>query len=167
MGVIMSNCMKQVFFISLSLLSILPAHLALAQAPVPGVSPYTEIDKRHGIMTRPNERTHILINMRKYLKGIQAVTEALARDDMPAATEAVRSMGSINLYEVRLMFPNAAAVEFRQLAGEMHRDFDSIARDGQEKKDAKLMLAQIGAIMKKCVHCHDTYRLQDSAHEKF
>lgn len=157
--------MKQAFFISLSLLAV--GQLALAQSPAPGVSPYKDIDKRSGIMTRPNERTHILINMRKYLKGIQAATEALARDDLPAATEAVRAMGSINLYEVRLMFPNAAAIEFRQLAAEMHRDFDSIARDAQEKKDGKLMLAQIGAIMKKCVHCHDTYRLQDSAHEKF
>ena len=160
----MSNRMKHACLISFALLAVLPG-FAQAQDTSSEALAYTDVDTRRSIMTRPNERAHILMNMRKYLTGLQAVTEALARDDMPAATEAARSMGTINLYEVRLMFPNAAAIEFRQLGGEVHRDFDNIAKDAQEKKNAKTMLAQIGAVMKKCVHCHETYALRDSAHD--
>jgi len=46
------------------------------------------------------------------------LTQALAVDDMPAAISAARSMISINLYEVRLRFADAAALECRQLAEE-------------------------------------------------
>ena len=92
------------------------------------------------------------------------LTEALARDDMQAASAAARKMGSINLYDIKLIFPNKASVEFHGLAFEVHRDFDAIARDAEAKKDPKLMLSQIGTVMKKCTYCHETYRLQDSAH---
>lgn len=160
----MSKSFKHGLFIVLSLLSAVPAHLALAQTQPQGAEANPEIDARRGIVTRPNERSRILHNMRKYLVGLQVMSEALARDDMKAAAEAARSMGSVNLYEVRLMFANKAAIEFRDLAFEVHRDFDALAISAEEKKDPKLMLGQLAAIMKKCAHCHDTYRLQDTAH---
>lgn len=151
--------------ILLSLCAALPTAVAQTQAPDPiAQRAGTDADTRYPIVTRPNERTRILANMRKYLIGLQKMSEALARDDMQSAAEAARSMGSINLYEVKLMFPNKAAIDFRELAFEVHRDFDSVAKDAEEKKDAKLMLGQLAAIMKKCAHCHDTYRLQDTAH---
>lgn len=159
----MSNRMKQACLISLSLLALFPG-AGQTQDTSSAAAAYTDVDTRRPIITRPNERAHILQNMRRYLTGLQAVTEALSRDDMPAATEAARSMGSINLYEVHLMFPNAAAIEFRDLGGELHREFDRIAKDAQERKNAKAMMAQIGAAMKKCVYCHETYALRDTAH---
>ncbi|MBC7858567.1 MAG: cytochrome c [Burkholderiaceae bacterium] len=168
----MSKYMKQAMLLSFSLLAAIPGPVALAQGattpaaldPSPVAPADAEVDTRRGIMTRPNERTHILANMRKYLIGLQLTSQALAADDMPAAISAARSMGSINLYEVRLRFANAAALEFRQLAEEVHHTFDAIAKEAQEKQDPKLMLSRIGAVMKKCTHCHETYRLQDMAH---
>ena len=167
----MSKHIKQGFVLAASLLAIFPTHFTLAQTPPPvgEILPPTaqanpDVDNRRGISTRPNERTRILTNMRKYLVGLQWITEALARDDMQAAIAAARTMGSVNLYDIKLMFPNKASVEFHDLAFEVHRDFDAIARDAEAKKNPKLMLAQIGTVMKKCTHCHETYRLQDSAH---
>jgi hypothetical protein len=160
----MSKRIKQGVCIVLSLFAALPAQLILAQNQLPGVQPDPDVDNRRAISTRPNERSRILTNMRKYLVGLQAMTEALSRDDMAAAAQAARSMGSINLYEVRLMFPNKAAIEFRELAFEVHRDFDAVASDAETKRDQKLMLSQLAAIMKKCAHCHDTYKLQDTVH---
>jgi hypothetical protein len=160
----MSKQFKHGLLIAFSLFAAVPAQLALAQNQPATAQADPDVDTRRPISTRPNERSRILANMRKYLVGLQAMTEALARDDMKTAAQAARSMGSINLYEVRLMFPNKAAIEFRELAFEVHRDFDVVANDAETKKDSKLMLAQLGAIMKKCAHCHDTYKLQDSAH---
>ncbi len=160
----MSKRVKQGLFIALSFFTILPAQLTLAQNQPPGAQTNPEIDNRRGIVTRPNERARILHNMRKYLTGLQAMTEALAHDDMMGAADAARSMGRINLYEVRLMFPNQAAIEFRNLAFEVHSDFDVVAKDAEQKRDQKLMMMQLSAIMKKCTHCHNTFRLQDTAH---
>lgn len=160
----MSMHIKQGFFLAVFFLAALPAPVVLAQANPPDAQANPEVDNRRGIVTRPNERTHILSNMRMYLVGLQAVTEALARDDMKAASAAARMMGSVNLYDIKLMFPNKASVEFHELAFEVHRDFDGIAKDAETKKDSKLMLTQLGAVMKKCTHCHETYRLQDMAH---
>lgn len=161
----MSTRIIKRLLISLSLCAVLPSALSQTQTPDPiAAQAGTDADTRHAIVTRPNERTRILANMRKYLVGLQKMSEALARDDMKTASEAARSMGSINLYEVKLMFPNKSAIDFRELAFDVHRDFDTIAKDAEEKKDGKMMLAQLAAVMKKCAHCHDTYRLQDSAH---
>jgi hypothetical protein len=157
----MSKRIKQGLAIALSLLAAVPASLTLAQGQSSGAQ---DVDTRRGIVVRPNERTRILASMRKYLIGLQVMYEALARDDMKSAADAARSMGGINLYEVRLMFANEAAVEFRKLAFDVHTDFDVVAKDVETRKDPKLMLSQLAAIMKKCAHCHDTYRLQDTAH---
>lgn len=150
--------------IVLSLVLLLSSRATPAQGQPAGAQPAAEVDTRRGIVTRPNERAHILNNMRKYLKGVQEMAQALARDDMPAAAQAARSMGSIDLYEVRLAFPSKPAVEFRDLASGVHSDFDRIAKDADEKKDPRLMLGQLAETMKKCVYCHDTYRLIDMAH---
>lgn len=160
----MSMHIKQGFFLAVSLLVVLPAQVTQAQTQPPGPQANPEVDNRRSIVTRPNEKTHILSNMRKYLVGLQATVEALAREDMQAAGAAARLMGSVNLYDIKLMFPNKASIEFHDLAFEVHRDFDGIAKDAETKKDAKLMLTQMGTIMKKCTYCHETYRLQDTAH---
>ena len=162
---------KRGLFLSAFLLAAFPPQVTLAQTQPPGgqASPADaqanpEVENRRGIMTRPNERARILSNMRMYLVGLQAVTEALARDDMQAASAAARRMGSVNLYDIKLMFPSQASIEFHELAFQVHRDFDGIAKDAETKKDPKLMLTQLGSVMKKCTYCHATYRLQDMAH---
>lgn len=160
----MFNHIKQGLCLTVFLLGALPAHVTLAQTAAPEVQAIADVDSRRPIVVRPNERTHILANMRKYLIGVQSMTAALAADDMVAATAAARAMGSVNLYELKLMFPTLASVEFHNLAFEVHRDFDGIASDAESKKDPKLMLGQLGATLKKCTHCHETFLLADSAH---
>lgn len=150
--------------LTVSLLGALPVQVTLAQTAAPGVQSNTDVDSRSPIVVRPNERTRILANMRKYLIGVQSMTAALASDDMPAAAAAARAMGGVNLYDLNLMFPTRASVEFHDLAFEVHRDFDGIASDAESKKDPKLMLRQLGATLKRCTHCHETYRLEDKAH---
>lgn len=155
---------KQGLCLTAFLLGALPAHVTLAQTAAPEVQSNADVDSRRPIVVRPNERTRILANMRKYLIGVQSMTAALAVDDMVAAAAAARAMGSVNLYDLKLMFPTPASVEFHNLAFEVHRDFDGIASDAESKKDPKLMLGQLGATLKKCTHCHETFRLNDKAH---
>jgi hypothetical protein len=156
--------MKPGLFLTIFLLGALPAPITLAQTAAPGLQANQDLDGRRPIVVRPNERNRILANMRTYLIGVQSMTEALAAEDMPAAAAAARAMGSVNLYDLKLMFPSSASIEFHNLAFEVHRDFDVIANDAQAKQDPRLMLRQLGATLKKCTHCHETYRLDDKAH---
>lgn len=157
----MSRHIRQSLVLFLSLTAALPPQVTVAQT---AINPNPEVDNRLGIVVRPNERNRLLHSMRKYLVGLQAMSEALAREDMQTAAAAARSMGSINIYDPRLMFPTKPGVDFRELAFEVHRDFDVVARDAETRQDPKLMLAQLAGIMKKCTHCHENYRLQDRAH---
>lgn len=145
--------------VGLFLFSALSNQTALADVPPEG-----NAVARKSIIARPNERMHILSDMQRYLTGIQEMMESLARDDMKSAAVAARSMGNINLYEVRLTFPNKHAVEFRDLAMGVHLDFEQVAKDAEDKGNPRLMLGQIAKIMKKCVYCHATYELRDMAH---
>jgi len=137
---------------------------AWAQVDAPEAKPDKGGDSRLGIVTLPKERTAILRNMRKYLVGIQALTEGVADNDLPKAIAATRSMGSINLYDLRLMFANDASIRFHQIGFDVHRDFDEAANEAEEKKDMKVLLKKVAVIMKKCTYCHETFRLQDTAH---
>lgn len=143
----------------LLLFSVLPT-----QAVAADIAPEGGAVARRPIITRPNERTHILSDMRQYLTGIQGIMEALAREDMKAAAVAARSMGNVRVYEVNLAFPNKHAVEFRDLAMDLHLGFEQIANDAEDKGNAQLMLGQVAKIMKKCIYCHTTYELRDMAH---
>lgn len=137
---------------------------ALSNQVAMAVEPEGSAVARKPIITRPNERTHILSDMRQYLTGIQKMMEALAREDVKSAAAAARSMGNVRVYEVHLSFPNKSAVEFRDLAMELHQDFEQIAKDGEDQGNARLMLGQMAKTMKKCIYCHTTYELRDMAH---
>lgn len=74
----MFNHIKQRLCLTVSLLGALAPHVTLAQTAALGVQVNSDDDGRRPIVVRPNERTHILANMRKYLIGVQSMTEALA-----------------------------------------------------------------------------------------
>jgi hypothetical protein len=137
---------------------------AWGQVDSPPARPNKGGDGRLGIVTLPKERTLILNNMRQYLVGLQTLTEAVADNDLPKSIEAARSMGSINLYELRLMFANDASIRFHQILFDVHRNFDEAATEAEEKKDTKVLLKRVSVIMKKCTYCHETFQLLDTAH---
>ena len=160
----MSKYLKLGMLIFALLCSTLTAQTVLAQGVPAATNPNVDVDTRRGIVTLPWERTLILRNMRQYLAGLQELTAAVANGDMKTATEAARSMGSVNLYDIKLKFANTTAVEFHEIAFEVHKDFDRAAADAEAKKDGMLLLKQVSTIMKRCTYCHETFRLQDSAH---
>ena len=160
----MSKYLKLGMLVLALLCSTLTTQTVLAQSVPAATNPNVDVDTRRGIVTLPWERTLILRNMRQYLAGLQELTAAVANGDMKTAIEAARSMGSVNLYDIKLKFANKTAIEFHEIAFEVHKDFDSAAADAEAKKDAMLLLKQVSTIMKKCTYCHETFRLQDTSH---
>lgn len=127
-------------------------------------------DTRIPVMLRPSERTRVLGDMRQYLSGLQEMFSALAEDDMAKVSTTARALGSINIYQAHLMFPTQSAVRFRELSAVVHENFESIAEDAEKFKDSpdtshtQDILGSLAQTMKKCVACHESYRLTDSPH---
>jgi hypothetical protein len=107
----------------------------------------------------PDERAHVLGEMRDFLVALQGVTDGLARDDFGAVAAAARKVGAGA--EGGRMPPAIAKKlppEFRQLARATHEQFDSLAADAAGRRDARHTLAQTSALIQRCNACHAAFR---------
>ena len=107
----------------------------------------------------PDEREHVLGEMRDFLVALQGVTDALARDDFGAVAAAARKVGAGS--EGGRMPPAIAKKlppEFRQLARATHDQFDALAVDAVGRRDARHTLAQTSALMQRCNACHAVFQ---------
>lgn len=129
------------------------AHHAHAPAP----------DGRVTLQLTPDERAVVLEEMRLFLAGVQKMTGALARQDMPATAAAARDLGQKMVHELPPALRAKLPAEFRQLGASVHRDFDQIAMDAESMKDVSTTLHQLSATMQKCVSCHATYQIASPA----
>jgi len=119
-------------------------------------------DGRAVLELTPGERVMILEEMRMFLDGLQKMTGAFGRQDMPAVAAAARGLGQKMVHEVPPALRAKLPAEFRQLGFSVHRDFDQIALDADSMKDVSTSLNQLSATLQKCVACHATYQIQIS-----
>ena len=135
-----------------------------------GHSHAAAVDGRTVLALAPDERAMILEEMRMFLAGVQKMTAALGRPDMPAVAEAARGMGQRMVHEVPPALRTKLPLEFRQLGFSVHRDFDQIALDAENMKDVSYSLNQLSGALQKCVSCHATYQIRspalDGLHDK-
>jgi len=128
----------------------------------PPVSPPPEskaASQRAVVPLTPDEREHVLGEMRDFLTALQGVTDGLARDDFGAVAAAARKVGAGS--EAGRMPPAIAKKlppEFRQLARATHDGFDSLATDAVGRRDTRHTLAQTSALMQRCNACHAAFR---------
>ncbi|MDP1645572.1 MAG: hypothetical protein Q8K35_01415 [Thiobacillus sp.] len=120
-------------------------------------------DGRAVLELTPGERAMILEEMRMFLAGVQKMTGAFGKQDMPAVAEAARGMGQKMVHEVPPELRAKLPMEFRQQGFSVHRDFDQIALDADSMKDVSYSLNQLSATLQKCVACHATYQIQTPA----
>lgn len=119
-------------------------------------------DTRVVLELTPTERAMILEEMRLFLDGVQKMTGALAKPDMPAVADAARGLGQKMVHEVPPALRAKLPQEFRQLGFSVHREFDQIALDADGLKDVSYSLNQLSDTLKQCVSCHSTYQVQTS-----
>jgi hypothetical protein len=117
-------------------------------------------DDRVVLSLTPGERAVILEEMRMFLHGVQKMTGAMGKQDMPAVAGAARDMGQKMVHEVPPALREKLPMAFRQLGFSVHRDFDQIALDADSMKDVSFSLNQLSAVLQKCVSCHATYQIQ-------
>jgi len=119
-------------------------------------------DGRVAIILEPGERALMLTEMREFVAGVQRISDALSRDDMPQVAEAARSVGSAKAHDVPVAMLGKLPLEFKTLAFGTHRGFDTIAAEAEAGATPKHALAQLSDVLQKCVACHARYQVKDS-----
>jgi hypothetical protein len=147
-----------------ALLSLNLMSAAYAEDPHANHHDAPAADGRAVLELAPGERAMILEEMRMFLGGVQKMTNALGRQDMPAVAEAARGMGQKMVHEVPPALRAKLPQEFRQLGFSVHREFDQIALDAESMKDVSYSLNQLSAALQKCVACHASYQIQVPLH---
>lgn len=116
-------------------------------------------DKRSAIVLEPAERALVLGEMRGFLIAVQAITEAVTRNDARAIAAAARPMGMAAASGVPATLAAKLPLEFKQLGHGVHEDFDRLALDADTLGDARHAHLQLSEILKKCVACHALYQI--------
>ncbi|MAT64659.1 MAG: hypothetical protein CMN57_03340 [Gammaproteobacteria bacterium] len=117
-------------------------------------------DGRTAIVLEPGERALILTEMRGFVESIQQVTDGLAREDMEAVVQAARASGRAAQQQVPAPLMGKLPLAFKQLGLDTHQQFDQLALDAEQLGDPAHSLQQLGRLMRNCVACHATYRLE-------
>ena len=118
-------------------------------------------ERRAPVVLRPHEKTAMLSDMRDYLKGVQAIISALAKDDMDTVSAVAESLGVINIVDRPLVFPNASGTRFRDLAALVHMNFEEMAIDAKTHRSTKATLERLAPLLKRCVTCHENFYVAD------
>jgi hypothetical protein len=120
-------------------------------------------DGRTVVLLAPAERALMLAEMRGFVAGLGQITEALARDDMPAVAAESRALGTEKAHDVPVAMLAKLPLDFKKLAFAVHGGFDAIARDAEAVHTPKHTLGQLGGVLTQCAACHERYRVSDEA----
>lgn len=138
------------------------ASLSLLQAPASAAGQQASQDnpdKRLYLNLLPAERDLVLQEMRNFLYVIQLISDALTRDDMVSVAKAAQTMGSNAANEIPPHVVAKLPDDFKQLAGQVHMAFDTIALDAESLGETKHTLGQIGTMLQTCAACHAIYQI--------
>lgn len=119
-------------------------------------------DGRVAVLLAPGERALMLREMRDFVGGLQAIADALSREDMKGVAAAARRMGTARSHDVPAAMMGKLPLQFKTLAFSTHHAFDAIADDAEANGTPKRTLAQLADALQKCVACHASYQVKDA-----
>ena len=116
-------------------------------------------DGRASILLNAGERELVLAEMRAFLSSVQQITAGLSNNDMPLVAEHARKSGKAAQGEVPGTLIGKLPLQFKQLGSDTHNKFDQLAMDAEDLEDENHAMQQLSNLMKNCVSCHATYRI--------
>lgn len=163
-GARIADPLKRTVIVYLAIIAVLLGVIAaMAYTFLVAGKTVTAEDKRSAIVLEPAERSLVLGEMRGFLIAVQAITEAVTRNDAKAIADAARPMGMAAAGGVPATLVAKLPLEFKQLGHGVHEDFDRLALDADALGDVKHAHAQLSETLKKCVACHALYQIMAPA----
>jgi cytochrome c556 len=131
------------------------------------VSPSSAIatDARQKIEMPPMMQEHMLNNMRDHLRALQEIQAALAKSDFDKAADIAEQrigMSSLEKHGAAHMAPYMPK-PMQDIGTQMHRAASRFSRTAQEavvKGNMAPVLDDFSTLLRRCVACHDSYRLR-------
>ena len=123
--------------------------------------PVAAQDAREPVARTQAERNFILGQMRLFLGSVQAISSALARNDLKtvAAEATARGRRGTPLSEVPPGLKAKETPAWGALMGGVRAGFDKMADAAAEDAPPAQIMGMMGEAMQNCVACHHTYRL--------
>jgi len=119
-------------------------------------------DGRVGVLLNPQERSHVLGEMRGLLEAVEAVTDGVVAGDMTAVSVAARAVGMAATANEPVTLMAKLPLEFKTLGMSTHQAFDDIAL-AADGGDSAAVLRQLGGVLSNCTTCHSGYRFVTDA----
>ena len=116
-------------------------------------------DGRTTILLDANERDIVLAEMRGFLTSVQQITRGISADNMDLVAEYAKKSGKAAQSEVPGTLVGKLPLPFKKLGSDTHKKFDQLAMDAIDLSDGSFALEQLSDLMKNCVTCHATYRI--------
>lgn len=115
-------------------------------------------DGRTAVLLNNAERTHVLGEMRGLLEAVEAITSAIAKDDMVAVSAAATAVGMGATGNEPITLIARLPLEFKTLGMGTHQAFDDLALEARDMGDRMVVLEQLSDILGNCTSCHAGYR---------
>ena len=116
-------------------------------------------DGRVAIHLNGAERDLVLEEMRGFLEGVEAITNALGEGNMAEASKHAASIGMAGIGDVPLSLMGKLPLDFKTLGLSTHKAFDTLSKETKVNTDPKMFLKKFGEILNNCTSCHAGYRL--------
>lgn len=125
------------------------------------VSPSAAQDAREPAVRTEAERAFILSQMRLFLQSTQAITSALAKDDLKIVIEEATARGrkGTPLSEIPPGMKAKETPAWTAMMGGARAGFDDISKAAQDGVPPIALVGMLGETMRNCVACHQSYRL--------
>jgi hypothetical protein len=134
------------------------AGFAVTTQSAPSALPI-ESDNRFPIQVKPQERSHVLFDMRAMLHGMFNIHNAMSRNDWQAVAKEAVPLGEL-MMKMPTDMMNRLPDGFMQMGSGMQESFNNLAKAAQsgDQRTAQTYMADALAF---CSGCHDTYRFQE------
>ena len=117
-------------------------------------------DGRTEILLAPEERVHILAEMRQLLKAVDGIVRGLGEStpDRSVIETAARSVGANMAADVEATIMLKLPLPFKQLGMSIHQDMDALADAVVRGETPQQILQRLSSMTARCTACHEMYR---------
>lgn len=117
-------------------------------------------DGRTEILLAPEERDHVLAEMRELLKAVDGIIRGLGEPtpDRKAIETAARSVGTSMAADVEVTIMLKLPLPFKQMGMSIHRDMDALADAVIQGETPQQILQRLSSMTARCTVCHEMYR---------
>lgn len=124
-------------------------------------SPCVAQDTREAAVRTEAERAFILGQMRLFLQSTQAITSALAKNDLKTVMDeaAARGRKGTPLSEIPPAMKAKETPAWTAMMAGARTGFDDMAKAAHDGAPPIELIGMLGDTMRNCVACHQSYRL--------